>query len=131
MLAAKDDAGIIPSPKAVIASFSESDCVLASKQAGPLLFNALIDRNMAGRRLFLLDTGEIGIGSDEVQPGDTLCMLADGGRTPFVLRQASLPEYSGGTFTLVGEAYVRGIMYGEAIRRMEKNGGSWEEARIV
>jgi hypothetical protein len=86
MLAGKDHAGIIPSPKAAIASFQESDRELASEQAGPLLFEQLFDRNMAGRRLFLLDNGEIGIGNDEVQPGDTLCIVADGGRTPFVLR---------------------------------------------
>lgn len=106
MLAERDDTGIIPSPKAVIASFQESDHERGSEQAENLMFHQLSDRSMSGRRLFLLDTGEIGIGSEDVQPGDTLCIIADGARTPFVLRNAS--SETSNTWTLVGEAYVRG-----------------------
>ena len=32
---------------------------------------------------------------------------------------------------LVGEAYMRWIMYGEAVDRAERNGESWEKAGII
>ncbi|KIX05109.1 uncharacterized protein Z518_05981 [Rhinocladiella mackenziei CBS 650.93] len=102
LLAERDDTGTILSPKAVIASFRESDRERGSQRAEALIFEQLFDRSMSGRRLFLLDTGEIGVGSDDIQLGDTLCIIADGARTPFVLRKASSATIN--TWTLVGES---------------------------
>lgn len=129
LLAERDDTGTISSPKAVIASFRESGLERGSQRAEALIFEQLFDRSMAGRRLFLLDAGELGIGSDDILPRDTLCIIADGARTPFALRKASVTTVN--TWTLVGEAYVSGIMYGEAVDRAEKNDESWEEACII
>ncbi|KAI3322975.1 hypothetical protein HD806DRAFT_94651 [Xylariaceae sp. AK1471] len=43
--------------------------------------------------------------------GDRICLL-DGGRVPFLLR----PE-EGGMYSLVGEAYIHGIMQGQALKQ--------------
>ncbi|KAK7419749.1 hypothetical protein QQX98_003121 [Neonectria punicea] len=59
----------------------------------------------------LSGTGYVGICPSEVEPGD-LVVLLFGASTPFVLR--SRPGGQGG-YLLVGEAYVYGIMDGEAV----------------
>ncbi|KAH7127868.1 heterokaryon incompatibility protein-domain-containing protein [Dactylonectria estremocensis] len=46
------------------------------------------------------------------QPGDCICVLA-GGEVPFVIRPTGR-----GTYTLIGECYVHGIMDGEALGEM-------------
>ena len=89
------------------------------------MFESLAVRTWHRRRLFLLDNGEIGLGSHDVRPGDVLCIIADGGRTPFVVRKVSLCLNA---YRLIGEAYVRGIMYGEAVDQMKREGGTWEKA---
>lgn len=57
-----------------------------------------------GRRLFLCADGYLGLGPAEMQEHDVVAHL-DGAEVPFVLRP--LPA---GDFTLVGEAYVYGLM---------------------
>jgi hypothetical protein len=51
-----------------------------------------------------------------LQAGDLVCVLA-GGAIPFVLRQDLRSSPSKRRFKLVGEAYVHGIMHGEAADR--------------
>lgn len=58
------------------------------------------------RRVFISETGHLSIGPSHVEVGDEVVILA-GCTVPVVLR----PQ--GDLFTLVGEAYVHGIMYGE------------------
>jgi hypothetical protein len=58
-----------------------------------------------GRRLFITATGEVGLGPRITKTEDICCIL-HGGHVPIILR-----ETSEGTFRLVGEAYVEGIMY--------------------
>lgn len=80
---------------------------------------------IAGRRLILLDTGEIGLGPAEVQVGDVVCVIL-GARTPFVLRQIPSNEHgilraSDGPVAhlaahLVGECYLKCVMFGEALK---------------
>ncbi|KAF2144178.1 uncharacterized protein K452DRAFT_154350 [Aplosporella prunicola CBS 121167] len=62
------------------------------------------------RRLFVTQKGYIGIGPPCLREGDVVCVLANA-IVPFVLRQ------NGPYHKLVGEAYVHGIMNGEACRR--------------
>jgi hypothetical protein len=67
-----------------------------------------------GRRLFHTATGYVGIGPTLSQRGDIVCVLA-GGAVPFVVRRdSSRPRRR---FELIGEAYVHGIMHGEATSR--------------
>lgn len=61
------------------------------------------------RRPFTTNGGHPGLTLSNVNPGDKLCVLA-GCTVPFVIR----PQ-RGGKFKLVGEAYVYGLMDGEAV----------------
>jgi hypothetical protein len=69
-----------------------------------------------GRRLFHTSKGYLGLGPALLQAGDLVCVLA-GGAIPFVLRQDLRSSPSKRRFKLVGEAYVHGIMHGEAADR--------------
>ncbi|KAK0642159.1 heterokaryon incompatibility protein-domain-containing protein [Cercophora newfieldiana] len=65
------------------------------------------------QRLFLTKSGLLGMGPEETRPGDKVYIL-HGGNVPFVLRPASqqgLPD----RYTYVGDAYVDGVMDGEAL----------------
>ncbi|KAG4441714.1 hypothetical protein IFR05_002793 [Cadophora sp. M221] len=64
------------------------------------------------RRFFRCKGGMLGWGPDQVREGDAICVL-DGASVPFVLRPV---EVEGGRrFEVVGDAYVSGIMDGEAM----------------
>lgn len=62
------------------------------------------------RRLFVTEKGYVGLGADSVQTGDKVFVFP-GGLVPFVLRTSIE-----GSYRLVGEAYVHGIMRGEALK---------------
>ena len=64
-----------------------------------------------GRRPLSMSDGYYGIGPHETQPGDVLVIFL-GAQVPHVLRHYS----KGNSFRLVGEAYVHGIMDGEAMK---------------
>ncbi|KAF5660278.1 heterokaryon incompatibility protein (het-6OR allele) [Fusarium heterosporum] len=61
------------------------------------------------RRFIVTETGYIGLGPPEVQPGDSICILL-GGSVPYALRQNT-----DGTWCYMGESYVHGIMDGEIV----------------
>ena len=61
------------------------------------------------RRYVGTENGRVGWGPYDVQSGDMVCVLY-GANVPFILR----PAAKQGTYILVGEAYIHGIMYGEA-----------------
>ncbi|KAF3002471.1 hypothetical protein E8E13_005317 [Curvularia kusanoi] len=62
------------------------------------------------RRLFKTRRGYLGTGSRSLKPGDEVWILHKGG-LPFVLR----PQQRFGHYRLIGEAFVYGIMHGEAL----------------
>lgn len=62
----------------------------------------------SGRRLFRTETGLYGISNQALQKGDGVWILA-GSETPFVLRNRD-----GNEWLVVGEAYIHGVMEGEA-----------------
>ena len=61
-----------------------------------------------GRAMFVTSKGFIGLAPWNAQQGDVISVLL-GGCTPFILRQIPGTEQ----YSLVGEAYVYGIMGGE------------------
>ncbi|KAI3318840.1 HET-domain-containing protein [Xylariaceae sp. AK1471] len=69
-------------------------------------------RAVAGRRLAFTDQGYVGLIPDTAKEGDKVCIL-HGVNVPYVLRQV------GEHYTLVGDAYVHGIMLGEAFVQNE------------
>ena len=61
------------------------------------------------RRLARTESGKLCLAPARTEVGDCVALLK-GGRTPFILRAVAAEE----EYTLVGEAYVHGMMYGEA-----------------
>jgi hypothetical protein len=80
-------------------------------------------RDMIVNQAFLITKeGYIGIGSPTVTPGDEIWVLY-GGQVPFLLKPRAgygsatgLGKAKNDGFTFVGDAYIHGIMYGEALR---------------
>lgn len=77
-------------------------------------------RTMAGRRLLLTNSGYIGLGLDTARNGDIVAVIY-GCNMPMVLR----PEE--GYYVVVGECYVHGAMFGEALEEQEHN---WHETEF-
>jgi hypothetical protein len=67
-------------------------------------------QNLHARRPFTTNNGYVGVGPASLGPGD-LIYLFPGSKTPFIIR-----ALNGETFSLIGEAYVDGIMHGEAVK---------------
>ncbi|KAF2028166.1 hypothetical protein EK21DRAFT_70251 [Setomelanomma holmii] len=66
---------------------------------------------------FVTQSGYISIGPPDTQPGDEVWVLY-GGQVPFILRPTDQSDESNeaNLFRLVGDAYVHGIMDGEAVQ---------------
>ena len=67
------------------------------------------------RRFFTTKMGFLGLTSPGTEEGD-IVVIFSGGITPFIVRES---KSAAGEFTLLGEAYVHGIMYGEAMGRVD------------
>lgn len=59
------------------------------------------------RRAFTTNQGHLGLGPGHMQSGDLVCIIL-GSEVPLVLRRLAT-----GAYTLVGDAYVHGVMHGE------------------
>ncbi|KAL9613631.1 MAG: hypothetical protein Q9167_001859 [Letrouitia subvulpina] len=72
--------------------------------------------NMMGRlrfrRPFISTKGYVGLGPVPTQVGDVIVTFL-GAKFPYILRKSDSGD---GTYTLVGETYVQGVMYGEFMR---------------
>ena len=88
------------------------------------LFSLLLARPQAYRRLYTTSKGYIGLGQMSTQVGDEVWIICDA-RTPFVLHpqpeKSNVPDNSNQTeevkkFQFVGETYLHGFMYGEALK---------------
>jgi hypothetical protein len=69
-------------------------------------FGDLFTRIYDGRRIFLTSNGYLGITAEAVRPGDEIFLLP-GADVPYVFRAV---EGKDAKFTLVGEAYVHGLL---------------------
>jgi hypothetical protein len=67
-------------------------------------------RAMYKRRVFISQTGYVGLAPSHVAEGDRIYLFL-GGRGAYVLRSAE-----NGNYTVVGDAFVHGIMYGEFMK---------------
>ena len=59
-----------------------------------------------GRRILITENGYLGSGLEDTRPGDVVCFIS-GTQVPHILRPVPGKQ---STFTLVGEAYIHGIM---------------------
>lgn len=75
------------------------------------------------RRFFATEDGRIGLGPRDIEVGDSVCVLFFC-PTPYILRHHPTSRTQ-----LIGEAYVNGLMYGEALEMLDK--GQIEETKWV
>jgi hypothetical protein len=80
----------------------------------------------ANRRYLTTKKGYCGIGPPNMRTGD-LCVVLSGADVPFIIR----PSDGNSHYTLVGECYIYGFMYGEAILYPEKTVSSTAELDII
>lgn len=80
-----------------------------------------MDATLAGRSIFVTERGMLGVGPKNVQQGDLVCVLF-GGDVPFILREMDRGERLN---ILVGDAYVQGLMYGEAVHDPSLGSQRW------
>ena len=85
-----------------------------------------IERACSNRQLLVTKRGHIGLAPWNAQVGDVVAVL-HGGDTPFLLRPACSEP---GVYSFVGEAFVHGIMGGEALA-WENAAAAAREFRIV
>ncbi|KAI8716377.1 HET domain-containing protein [Fusarium sp. LHS14.1] len=71
-----------------------------------------------GRRAFLTSTGYVGVGPLDTRVGDEVCVFI-GGNAAYLVRPEENELYS-----LIGEAYVHGVMYGELLK------GDFEQRKL-
>lgn len=71
-------------------------------------FQAAMRNACTWRRVLVTEDGHVGLGPQVARPGDVVCILKHA-IVPFLLR----PEAGTGSFKLVGEAYIQGVMFGE------------------
>ncbi|KAH8756600.1 hypothetical protein F5883DRAFT_568853 [Diaporthe sp. PMI_573] len=78
-----------------------------------------VSRVYRKRCLFRTRAGRLGLGPQSVRPGDGVWLVA-GSRTPYLLRKKGQDEQGRERLGFLGEAYVHGVMYGEAAAGMTK-----------
>lgn len=74
----------------------------------------VVKRNSETRRCFVSESGYLGVGQESVEEGDQIVIFF-GARIPFVIR-----ERSDGKHSIIGGAYVDGIMNGELLQGKEQ-----------
>lgn len=100
--------GFEPSLEAVMGSSTDD---LLVKDKAVLYFVEQVRQAVVRRRLARSHRGFYGLVPDAAKENDVICILF-GSTVPFILRS----DGASGTWRLVGECYLHGIMYGEGIK---------------
>lgn len=93
-------------------------CSFRNDAIGNELYESLCDM-VVHATFFVTESGYIGIGPPGTRIGDDIWVLF-GGSVPFVLRPRS-EEVTGNCYNFVGDSYVQGVMYGEAVEDCERD----------
>lgn len=89
-------------------------------------YQEMVRRYNLERRLFRTKKGYLGLGAHGLAKGDKVYILA-GGAVPLILR----PRPTGDRYELIGDAYVHGVMDGEAAtRHTQQDGATWSDVDI-
>jgi hypothetical protein len=100
------------------------------------MVSTVISGTTYGRCFISTEKGYVGWAPKQCKKGDVVAVLA-GGKVPYVLRPeapSNPSEESGDSrkyYSVLGDAYIRGIMDGEVVTELEDRGGSWEEIVLV
>jgi len=95
-----------------------------------LLYHSALARVFNRRCLFRTADGYIGLATVNIQVGDEIC-ICKGSLTPFLIRRkeaGGAPSTGPREHEFVGEAYVHGVMHGEALDDMSLQ---WQELCLV
>ncbi|KAI4213183.1 MAG: hypothetical protein LQ351_004129 [Letrouitia transgressa] len=97
-----------------------------------LQFNTCVTAATVNRKFFITAEGWMGTGPPTTKQNDLVVVL-NGGLVPYVLRptgsEMSHAETMYSEFTILGDCYVHGIMYGEAMDRLDA--GVYTEREFV
>ena len=74
---------------------------------------------MGTRDAWWTHTGFLDLGPAATQSGDRICIIL-GAHPPFLLRKKVAVEGQVGTYQLVGECYIQGLMNGEGLNMAEE-----------
>jgi hypothetical protein len=77
------------------------------------------------RRFIRTTEDRIGLGPESVDVGDRVCIV-QGARTPFIIRKEE--GYGQNEYRLIGDAYIHGMMHGEALKAP---GFKWEDMVLL
>jgi len=104
---ANDESGEVVAPAAVdVGGGVVKDVVEAME-----VYLTSFDRMFFRRRFFVTTKGRLAVGPQVLTPGDRVFVIA-GCRYPYVLRES---DGGNNRYRILGEAYVQGIMFGEAL----------------
>lgn len=92
---------------------------LSNQEPNNILYESICGM-VPNHAFFITKSGFIGIGPPDAKPGDQVWVLS-GGQVPFVLRKADADAI----YSLVGDAYVHGIMDGEAVSDTREMQTAW------
>jgi hypothetical protein len=94
--------------------------------SGAARYEMIVRSLLRGRQFAITREGWFGLVPAAAREGD-ICFVVVGMRTPLILR--SVPDTEG-YYQLIGEAYLHGIMYGEATDGV-RSGGLTEEDIVL
>ena len=97
-----------------VAMMPESD-VLEKERCTRVPFRSAIQRLYHARKIFFTWSGYMGLAAGETKIGDKVAIMA-GAKMALLLRK---PTDGRQGYLLVGDAYVRGCTYGEAVDETE------------
>jgi hypothetical protein len=108
-------------------------CSTRSKISGEITGHVMV--NSMNRRFFICTGGLMGLAPAGAEKGDTVCILLGSG-VPYVVRRVTTVNYahSGAPlscYQFLGDAYVHGIMNGEAVKDLEENDKRLEDFAFV
>jgi hypothetical protein len=94
-------------------------------------YQMTVVRTTRNRKFFVTRNGYLGLGPCDISPGDEVYLIS-GSKVPFVLRKVEhlenvSPENgssSSAVFRIIGDAYVHGIMDGEALEGGSASAGA-------
>ncbi|KAI1750029.1 heterokaryon incompatibility protein-domain-containing protein [Xylaria castorea] len=93
------------------------------------IIEAILDR-----RFIFSKKGYIGLAPNGVKEGDMICVLA-GGHLPFVLRGVKTATNNSSraeiVCTIIGDAYLHGIMDGEVVNKVDEGGEKFRTFKLV
>lgn len=81
-------------------------------------YNSTVTQATSQRKFLTTQSGLMGLTSPGTCERDTVCLFR-GAVTPFILRKNPVSKGERQTWTLVGEAYIHGLMYGEGLGKGE------------